>query len=103
MCAHACVHPGIHLCAHVYVYFSTMPHGLMRSSRNWRGHLHSLILKCLLKHKVARYWCRVGYWETVHLVSRQALVLEGIRLANFSGWTSCQRSCCFVFICDSSA
>lgn len=39
----------------------------------------------------------------VHLVSRQALVLEGIRLANFSGWTSCQRSGCFVFTCDSSA
>jgi len=38
--------------------------------------LHSLILKCLLKHKIARCWCRLGYWEMAHLVSRQALVLD---------------------------
>ena len=77
VCVWVCVHPGIHLCAHVYVSFNIMPHGLMKSLWNWRRqHLHSLILKCLLKHKIARCWCRLGYWEMAHLVSRQALVLD---------------------------
>ena len=47
----------------------------MRSSWNWRRqHLHSLILKCLLKHKIVRCWCRL--LGNGRLVSWQTLVLD---------------------------